>query len=112
MKDEFARVRIHEIRSVLGRKSRDETEKLQRLLEVLFSLPFDASHYAFGEIDGEDKRCIEELATSAIGGERLRTAVALVSSRGFGDVSGYKRVIESYFRDFLGVRGTFRPSLR
>jgi hypothetical protein len=68
----------------------------------------DISHYTFGDISDDDRKRIREVAETFLGMKKWRESLELISSRNFGDIYGYKQMIASYLRDFIGVASTFR----
>lgn len=114
VKDQIAKLdlkRTRETRSSLDSSS-DQKERFRLLLQTMFNLPLDISHYTFGDITEEDRQEIRELAESFLGKKKWQEGLDLISGRAFGDVERYKQVLATYLREFLTVTATFRKRPR
>lgn len=110
VKDQIARLDLKRTKDTLNSlgSSSDKFERIRLRLQTVFNLPLDISHYTFGDITETDRKGIRELAEKFIGTKKWREALDLISGRGFGDVEGYKQMVASYMREFLGVTAIFR----
>lgn len=75
-------------------------------LNVLFNLPHDIALAVHGELDKGGRERLKDLAVRVLGPESWDKASEIISQRKFGDSSGYLKLFQMYFSQFLDLQTT------